>query len=399
MNETLDAPVIESLERYSPHPRRELDWLDVLGRAGLLPQTKRAGGMRWRLTTTVAVAACALILTFAWPFGGRGSSVIQQALAAVGGGELTHVVFEDALGSRLVDLKTGAQRPVRGRGEIWYEPGRGLLETLSFRGAPVFTYFVRRPPRAVISGTQPGGIAGFVSGYRDALRSGAYHVVGRGQLAGAPVYWIRSRPDYVSGNGQPGPIKEVFQEVAISRTSFKPTYWRLVVDGHVVPGGESRVTLLRTLAPKPAVFAHPRLRTPSYGFTPSAPATTLVQARASMKGHLVIPPAHLAGLPRRWIGQTRYFTTFTLAGQLPGVEFFYGKLDASGGPIYTGNYISITEFPEANSVVRGMGTGYFPSAPQAILQNKRVTLTARGAYMIINLGGRVTAITAARAFR
>ena len=394
MNE-FDSGVVETLERISPGPVRDPDWLDVLDRAGVKRAHRTSVLMRWRLAVVAVAAVAAVTLSLAWPFGGS-NTVIQQALAAIGSGRQTHVVIENALGSRLVDLKTGKQIPVHGQAEIWFDPKLGLVEKMSFRGTPLFVYVQRAGARPT---TADAATLELISGYRAALRSGSYHVVGSGTIAGTPIYWIESKPGYIGGGGVPGPIETVVQQVAISRSTYKPLYTRIQINGRTVPGESTHVLSIQTGTPNPALFANAhRTALPNYGYTVSAPSTTVAQAAATMHREPIIPPKHLGALTRTWIGQSRYSTARPLH-LLPGIEFYYGKLDAYGKPIYTGNanYISITEFPNINAVVHGLGTGSFPDNAHAVLQDRRATLKTQSLYAIVTASSPNAAITGARA--
>ena len=77
-----------------------------------------------------------------------------------------------------------------------------------------------------------------------------------------------------------------------------------------------------------------------------------------------------------------------------------GTLCQSRTPAYSGaNFISITEYPRPNAVVRAPRTVRFASNGQALLQQERATLKTRGCYLIIDAGSPAAAISAAQAFR
>jgi hypothetical protein len=399
---TFDAITVELLDRFSPEPGRQPDWADVLDRAGLREET-RSSYRRWRWRSAVAacLAAGAIALALAWPFAGS-SSVLSQALAAIGNGRVTHAVLETSLGSSLVNLDTGNQTPVHEQTNIWSDPQRGLVVATTFQGSLLYSFYL--PPRAAHVRYPVDFTVGLISGYRAALRSGAYHLVGTGTLDGKPVYWIATKPRYQpSGLDQSGPIQSYVQQVAISRSTYKPLYFRSLVNGRVQSGESTRVVSIETGPANPSLFTSSHTHVLGYGYTPSSPSTTITQAAEAMHRQPLIPPATINGLARSWIGQPRYTAGNALQSpsQFPaGVEFFYGKLDDTGTPTYSGaKYISITEYPRSNAVTRALGTVRFPSNNQALLQQDRATLKTHGYYVIIDAGNPAAAIAAARALR
>jgi len=342
------------------------------------------------------------LLVLAWPFTG-GRSVLSQAAAAIGNGQVTHVVIDYGIGDSLVDLRTGARRPIHGRYEFWYDPSRGLLETLTFRGQTVRSYLI--PPKTLRG--QANWLASFVSGYKSALRSGEYHVTGSGTINGTPVYWIASKPEYdaspdngSNGRFQNGSIYKRVTQIAIAKATYKPVYGRTQIDGHIEPGSSSHILSIETTPPKPALFAnHHNPRLGDAGSTPTSPKTTLAQAQATMHRPAAIPATTIAGLHRSWIGQPPYISgVASYKDEIPGVTLYYGRLDPNNyGPPYLAPYVSITEFPHANPIVTTQGLGYFPNNERAVLENHTATLKTHGLYVIINASSPQLATAAARA--
>jgi hypothetical protein len=397
MNE-FDSTLIETLERLSPQPSRYPDWADVLDRAGIARRRGAAQARRsWRLIAAACVAGGVAALALAWPFSGN-PDVVAQALAAIGSGRVTHAVLETSLGSSLVDLNTGTRTQIHDQTNIWYDPKLGLIETSSFNGSLLYT--IRLSARAALEDGDTS--RGLISGYRAALKSGSYHLVGSDTLAGTPIYWIESKPSYVGGGRLPGPIRTLVQQVAISRSTYEPLYLRTLLDGRVQQGNAARVISITTGPPNQSLFARTRTHFPNYGYTYSSPSTTLGRAKTAMHRQPRIPPTNLGGMRRTWIGQPRYNFGKTLqnANQFPaGVEFYYGKLDDTGEPVYTGtsNFISITEYPTNNAVVQAIGETRFPGNARALLQGNHATLKTHNLYVIIDAGTSAAAIAAARA--
>ena len=399
---TFDAITVELLDRFSPEPDSRPNWGDVLDRAGVREETRssyRRWG--WRAALVACVAAGAIALALAWPFAGS-SSVLSQALAAIGNGRVTHAVFETSLGSSLVNLDTGKQTPVHEQTNIWSDPQRGLIVATTLHGSLLYRF--KLTPRAAHVRYPVDFTVGLISGYRAALRSGAYHVVGSGTLDGKPVYWIATKPDYEpSGLDGSGPIESYVQQVAISRSTYKPLYFRSLVNGRVQPGESTSVVSIETGPGNPSLFTSVHTYFLGYGYTPSSPPTTITQAAKAMHRQPVIPPATINGLTRSWIGQPRYSAGNTLQSQSQfpaGIEFFYGKLNDTGTPTYSGaNFISITEYAHPNPVTRAFGSVRFPSNGQALAQHDRATLKTHGYYVIIDAGNPAAAIAAARTLK
>jgi hypothetical protein len=421
-------PLISSeLDRLLPPcDGSRADWQDVLARTefpqgrspaqfGTLPRRfhrlPRLG--EWRLVPLLGFplfAAAIAILVLAWPFSSS-PSVLDRAAAAIGDKPVTHVVVEDSLGTTLVNLRTGARTSTSGRQEFWYDPQRGVLTITSFRGTQQFSYLT---PAAKLHGRgAPDFLGQFVTGYKAALHSGAYHVVRSGTIGRVPVYWIASQPQW-GNDPQSNRIYKTVTEIAISKATFKPVYSRYLVDGHARPGSGYRVVSIETTAPNPAIFKthakdiHP---VPPWGLTPTSPSMTLAEAVASMRGRLLAPTS-IGGLPRAWVGEAPYMTGFgaiaahvpgaTLA-QIPGVMLFYGRLDYAGDPDYSHPYIAINEFADRNVIVNNLGLSTFPTNGRAILDsqwvggNPNASLETSGLYIIIRASSDGNALTAARA--
>ena len=347
------------------------------------------------LAVGASAVAAATALVLAWPFHGS-PSVLAQAAAAIGDREVTHVVTEYEVGGSLVDLRTGKRTPVSGRSELWYDPKRGLLQIISFRGQPIGRFFER--PSTVRSASW---LQTFVTGYKAALRSGAFRVTGSGVVDGTPVYWIESKPSWDVWFPFGGStVHKQVEEVAIAKTTYRPVFTRLEVDGRTVPGLSSRILTIETVAPKPGLFAPGQVSSHSgAGFNGWSPQTTLAQARAAMHRPALVPATTIAGVQRNWIGEPGYLSGFqSYKDQIVGVELYYGKLDpANYGPPYNPPFMSITEFPRRNPFVAEQGLGYFPGNDQAVLEGNTATLKTHGFYVIINASDATHALAAAKA--
>ena len=221
----LDAEVIELL-RDSP---------ELLAIADAITATQAAPATRRRATRLAAVAAVlglAVALALVSPWSGRGS-LVDRALAAIGSGAVIHVVEKRDLSDQtLVDLRTGAESPVAQTRELWFDGDRGLLRSVQRVGGAVTGEVLETPKgswtesgrvytcawiaahpveatKARVScnpsgqnGTMPRrvpeprpdldpALAGFVTGYREALANGTATRDGAGVVAGRAVEWLR----------------------------------------------------------------------------------------------------------------------------------------------------------------------------------------------------------------
>lgn len=352
----------------------------------------RAMGRKAGLAVALAALIAALIAVLPGKIGHHQMTLIDRAIAAIGSGPTIHVVLDQELGTRRVDFQTGKTTLTQLRTEIWFDPKFGNVQITTLDGKPLQR--VTAPPSVTAPSVEWWGP--LVVGYRSLLKRGSYHVVGSGQIAGRPVDWIASKPklitDLFSGRVQ----HEWVQEVAISTTTYKPLYMRTRVDGVIQPDSGIRIITAETLPRRPTVFSHPHAIEP-FGVTPTAPSTTLRDARTAMNPDPIVPAAHLDGLKRTWIGLPRYLRQGnSYLDQIGGVELFYGRIDHDGKPIYNGSFISITEFPQINPAVLYQGTRLFPN-DAAIITNNSATMKTHGLYIIIQAGSPAQALTAARA--
>ena len=202
---------LETLEALQGHP-------DLLAIADALVATQKRRRRRLpfaRIGLAAAVIVVAAVVALVSPWQGEGGGFVARALAALGDGQVIHVVsLSDLPGQTLVDLQSGAEQPVQARTEIWFDSARGLERSVSSSDGRVTQEELQTPQgawtqdgrvytcawiaahpvaatRARVScnangdnGTTPRHIpeplpaldpalSGFVSGYRDALANGS----------------------------------------------------------------------------------------------------------------------------------------------------------------------------------------------------------------------------------
>jgi hypothetical protein len=236
----------DALERLEPIPAVQGDWDAVLRDANTRPRRRVATPL-----AGVALAAAALFaLALFQPWEVENPTFLERALAAVDDGPVLHVVLRGEWGRTLVDLETGERRPVHGESEVWYDPDRGLVHTISRLGESV------QHERVYDPGEPPAELLALGREYREALQSGSARVAGEGAVDGEPVTWITIRskmlPDSADGN-----LHEWAQQVAVSHATFRPVAIRDTRDGWPGPGAMARVLELEMLPAGQGDFTAP----------------------------------------------------------------------------------------------------------------------------------------------
>jgi hypothetical protein len=172
-------------------------------------QTRRPARYTWRVLAVAAAAALAIALALSAPWRGHGNSVVQRALAAVGGAHVLHTVVERPLtGTDVVDLATGRETSVEQRFEYWYDSAsRTLRYAITIRGSLVGSGDVHGARADVVD----PALTGFLNDYRKALTTGDARQTGTGMVDGHHVLWLTLENAGLFG-----------ERVAIDASSFKP---------------------------------------------------------------------------------------------------------------------------------------------------------------------------------
>jgi hypothetical protein len=361
----VDAEVAELL-RGSPDLLAVADAI-----AATQPAARRARGgpMRFAAVAAVLVAAASVALAMPWP--GRGGGFAAKALAALGSGQVIHVVSVTGVpGTELVDVQSGASSPVQSRTEIWFDGRRGLERVVSSvggakvgevvqtrsgswsDGGPVYTcaWIAAHPRQATqarvscnasgANGTTPRkraeplpnldpALAGFVGGYQDALQSGEATRDGSGLVEGREVEWLR----FVLVDPGPagGADSERVERVAVDKQTLKPLLVETTTGGEV---RRARIALIETLAPGQATFARPKLTPPTE--RPVATSVTseqkasLADAAAALAGRLLSAGDSIDGLALAEATVQQIVTGYGVSSGVPfshstGVELVYGS--------------------------------------------------------------------------
>jgi hypothetical protein len=391
VNGWIDPEAVALLDAYSPLPPVAPDWSDVLRRTR---QTHPSRLRRGAVALAVAAAAV-LAATWLWPHGQ--GTVVQQALAAIDGGPVIHGVVQAELGSQLVDLSTGSATRLSTTTELWYDERVGSVEQTRAGGATSARVYLLARNAPTGAARLRAGSGFWLGSYRDALRSGDVHLVGRGRLRGVAVDWLEG-PMLPLTDTASGAITQVRQRIAVDRRTFEPVDLELVAGAHRISAVRVLSVDTTTLAGSP--LAHPPAESPIVMGTPAkdTPGTTLGAATKAMGRAPVVPAAAVAGLRRAWIGQPLYLVGASMASlhEPAGVVLFYGDTLNFGQPDYMRRYVAISEFPSVDPVFSSKGAGYFPAGGRAVRAGKTLTFRHDGLYIEVRASSAALVLAGAR---
>ena len=235
----------EALDRLVPEPASSPAWDAVLRDA-----RPRRRSLALQLAVATGVAALAALVVVAPWQGSDRVGVLDRALAAAGDGPVLHVVFRGEWGGTLIDLETGARKPLYGEREVWYDPSRDLVHYVSRFGGVVQSeeQIRRKSPEPELKSLWQE--------YRTALESGRGRIVGEDVVGGVPVYWlIVSRqllPDVEDHK-----LHEFAQQVAISQKTYEPVAMKYTRDRKTDPRGLERILRYETVSLDEADFTSP----------------------------------------------------------------------------------------------------------------------------------------------
>ncbi len=387
----MNTPVSDLLDRLAPDTKVTPDWNDVLRRADIDADPVGSSFRRWphrlavnrRRLAALAVLVAVIGATAALLPGRLGhngdSGFLQNALAAVSGGPVLHVVLEQPLSDsertqgsnpvfEVVDLSTGRSRPVMNQLELWYDPSQGLEHAVGSVDGTVGsdelvrgrTAVVESRPGRVNTITLPkssgasgflGGLDAFFLGYKHALATGAATRAGSGTFDGHPVEWLR-----FTSPSSPG--ENNTEEVAVDQRTYKAVAIRGVCPRRCIPPTAETIKTIEGISATDADFtpptAHPQIRVAQYGDG----------KRQERQGNLTGASTYL-GQATFWAGPTvggsrfsgtRFArpVTYSSAALNPGpasviargrgVTFYYGTTGAPDFNAQPGQaYISIAE--------------------------------------------------------
>lgn len=239
--------VTEHLERLTPETERLPHWDAVLRDA-------RRSRARWaapRFAVAAVVLAFAAVVAVApWREAER-TGILDRALAAVGDGEVLHVVFRGEWGGTVIDLETNRRTPAYGENEVWYDPDRDLVHTVSRLGGVVEREELYK------RNAEDKELTTLWQDYRNALERGTARLVGDDVIDGVPVQWVIVRsqmlPDVADGKDH-----EWAQQVAVSKETYKPVAMRYTRDREAPEGVTQRILRYETVSVAEADFTKPQ---------------------------------------------------------------------------------------------------------------------------------------------
>jgi len=272
--------------------------------------TREARGRRRRLPAVglaAAAAAATVAVLLVSPWGGN-TGLVQRALAAVGSGEVLHVVFTEQPGPPgwygAVSLPSGKPLPDPIlRREVWYDQSRGLEKSVfslgngngfgesietpqaDYNSAGRITNAVTVDGNKVTPSVGPSAslepaLADFVDEYQSALASGQATRTGTGQVDGHDVTWLHIAAD--PAHYDPA------MDVAIDSSTYAPVQVR-TDDADPV---QFDVSEIDTQAYDPSLFTPPPVTSPVSASTGAPTPIDATQAPGLLDGKAV------------WLGQS-----------------------------------------------------------------------------------------------
>jgi hypothetical protein len=265
------------------------------------------------------------------------------------------VIESDSPNEQVVNLATGAVRPVHQQLGYWYDSDRRSLRAVTRVEGRVRDDAVSPPNRPVVS-AEPlldPALTGFLTGYRDALKRGQAHEEGRGVFDGHHVIWLRFA--YRLFGERVGVDEHTYRPVGIEPLNPDGTRARQIWKVDAIDTRAYRGRDFRPSRPRPSSTS---VRSLSY--------TMIAPSRA----------ARILGWPPLWLGASfgtlplQYTEYSTLVREQPlprrrtrGLVLAYGR---------TANRIQLTEAKavEAASWLGGPG---LPASGTALLLHPSVT--------------------------
>jgi hypothetical protein len=389
-----------------------------------------------RRACAVALAAMAIAAVGAvLPSRHSGSSLVGQALAAVGDGSVLHVVGEVATGREIVDLKSGRTTPVMQQEEIWFDGDRGLRRDTMRIGAVVTDDTLQTPeggwtPAGIVydctwiaahpveatkarvscnasgdNGTAPHvvprpkpsldpGLAGFADSYRGALASGSAREDGTGTVGGRSVDWLLFATAY-------GP-----ERVALDADTHKP----VLIDGP--HGFRMTITAIETTDASSGHFAKPTADEipvePNFSRNEDLrPVELDAGSIAAAYTGAVWAGAEIADLPLVTATLQRLSASYpdnTPTATGTGLQLQYGSLAPNGRRDYTKPFVGISEAPSPTlaSSYKWFSRGWDPAPDQLYLESMGGSMSigllgVDGLAIVIEASSDDLVVSAARA--
>lgn len=260
----------------------------------------KSRGLRAALAAVAAIVATSVAgLWFA-----SGTSVTEEALAAVGSGRYLHVVVEQPVPyATVVNLRTSAERPVLRRLDVRFDEQTGLMS---------FTTLVDGELSSQVSGTPDPALRRFVSGFRDALEDGTAQALGRADVLGRTVQLLA-----ISADGRS-------EQVALDPETHRPLAVRFG------DGPWARVVTIESSAEAPAGEPPANVESAIHGNAEPAGAVDAADASRALGATALWAGPEIGGLRLGPMLLERLETTVLPGGEVRagvGLRMQYGSQD------------------------------------------------------------------------
>jgi hypothetical protein len=229
------------------------------------PVASRRRRLVVRGAIVVAAAVAALVAVLAAPqshsggVGGASAAILTRMEAAIGSGQIMHVVRQGPAGTSYVDLKTGKRTPAVLTEELWTNRhGYRLHLVVRVNGRVVGDLRPGDHGYGVYQGPKDPAFLSFWTGYHAALgnKYAPAELGGRGSVDGHSVYWIRFPLWYNTGgptrHGRPNPrslpTRLAQTKLALDAHTFKPILERTYEDGRRF---DTRILLAKAIPYRP----------------------------------------------------------------------------------------------------------------------------------------------------
>ncbi len=188
----------EVLELFADEP----ELLAVVDAVAATQPGRVSRGPRSALLVAAVTLIAAIVAAVWMPWGGHGSDVVGEALAAVGDAPVTHAIVSRNLSDdERVDLLSGRTTSVRVSIETFFDVSRNRTRVVVRHGGVVVADTAAPTATRAIPGMTDVAGRLFSTGYRAALSRGAASVVRRGRFAARKAIWlalaIDGRPELV----------------------------------------------------------------------------------------------------------------------------------------------------------------------------------------------------------
>jgi hypothetical protein len=242
-----DSEVLELLAD-EPELLAIADAVSATQRKAAAPKRRRFA-VRWAILAAAAIAAVVAVLAAPQSHSGgvlgggprdAGAAILTRMEAAIGSGQIMHVVREGPAGTSYIDLRTGKRTPALLTEELWTNRhGRALHLVERVNGRVVGDLRPRDRQVGVYQGPQTPAFLALWTGYHAALgnKYAPAELDGHGAVDGHSVYWIRFPIWYNQNCPRPTkpfcgkPSRLLQTEVAVDAHTYKPILERTYEDG------------------------------------------------------------------------------------------------------------------------------------------------------------------------